>query len=116
MKVQARGRGRGGRGRSPSGALARQALTQLAEQQSLSTGTPQRGRGRGRGRRLRRPGSAPSGAANIQLTVVQDPEVYYKFKKSTRTIQGILLFSFQFEPVGVELPHDFAIQHHVRLK
>ena len=79
-KALTRGRGRGGRGRSPGGSLARQALSQLAEQQSPGTKTPQRGRGRGRGRGLRRPGSAssapttPSGATNIQLTVVQDPE------------------------------------------
>lgn len=28
---------------------------------------------------------------------------------------SFFLLSLQFEPIGVELPHDFAIQHHVRI-
>ena len=101
-KTLTRGRGRGGRGRSPGSALARQALSQLVEQQSPGTQSPQRGRGRGRGtgRGLKRPVSSPSGATNIQLTVVQEPEEVSHFRRGLTIYYKGLLILFYFSIVG----------------
>ena len=37
------------------------------------------------------------------------------FYCSQELIVTLNFISLQFEPIGVELPHDFAIQHHVSL-